>query len=115
MESILTETKKIVGMAEEYTAFDVDMILFINSALSTAELAGAGLTTKISISSKEDTWEELGLDENNLSMLKNYVYLKAKLMFDPPQTSFAIEAIERQIEGFEYKMRTNAELKAATS
>jgi len=115
VESILTETKKIVGLADEYTAFDVDMILFINAALSTAEQAGAGLTAKISITDKNDSWASLGLDENNLALLKNYVYLKAKLMFDPPQTSFAIEAMERQIESLEYRMNVNSQMKAATS
>jgi hypothetical protein len=113
VESILQETKKVVGMAEDYTAFDVDMILFINAALSTAEQVGAGLTTVTSIQDAATEWDDLGLDLNNLSMLKNYVYLKAKLMFDPPATSFAIEAMERQIEGLEYRMRTNTELKAA--
>lgn len=115
MDSILTETKKVVGIAEEYTAFDVDMILFINNALSTAEQAGAGLTTVMSIEDKATTWADLGLDSKNLPLLKNYVYLKAKLMFDPPPTSFAIAAMEKQIEEQEYRMRTNTELKAGTS
>lgn len=115
MDSILTETKKVIGLAEDYTAFDVDLILFINAALSTAEQAGAGLTDVISIENAETTWEELDLDTKNLSLLKNFVYLKAKLMFDPPPTSFAITAMETQIEEQAYRMRTNTELKAGTS
>lgn len=115
MESILTETKKIVGIAEEYTAFDVDMIMFINSALSAAEQAGVGLTTKISIIDKEDTWSSLGLPDNNLSLLKNFVYLKAKLQFDPPGTSFGIKALEDQIEEMAYRMNVNERMRQAAS
>jgi hypothetical protein len=114
-DSILTGTKKILGIAEDYTVFDYDIIIFINGALSTAEQAGAGLTTVFSIEDSTDTWESLGLDPQNLAMLKNYVYLKARLLFDPPPTSFAIEAMNKQIEEFEYRMNTNTIAKAGTT
>lgn len=102
--SILTSTKKVLGLAEDYTAFDEDVIQFINGALSTAEQAGAGLTTVFAIESASATWESLGLDDKNLAMLKNYVYLKARLLFDPPATSFALDAMKQQIQELEWRM-----------
>lgn len=110
MESILTGTKKILGVAESYTAFDHDITVFINSALSTAEQAGAGLLTVFAIEDATTEWADLGLTAKNLAMLKNYIYLKARMVFDPPPTSFAITAMEKQIEELEYRMRTNTEV-----
>lgn len=105
---ILTDTKKILGLAEDYNVFNTDIIIFINGALSTAEQAGVGL---VEIYSIDDTtvWDDLELDDKNLAMLKNYVYLKTRMMFDPPPTSYAIEAMNKQIEELEVRMRTRQE------
>ena len=102
--SILTSTKKVLGLAEDYTAFDEDVLQFINGALSTAEQAGAGLSDIFFISSADTTWDDLGLDPKNLQMLKNYVYLKARLLFDPPTTSFVLDAMKQQIQELEWRM-----------
>ncbi len=102
--SILTSTKKVLGLAEDYTVFDEDIIQFINGALSTAEQAGAGLTTIFSIEDNSVEWDSLGLDPKNLAMLKNYVYLKARMLFDPPGTSFALDAMKQQISELEWRM-----------
>jgi hypothetical protein len=102
--SILTSTKKVLGLAEDYTAFDEDIVQFINGALSTAEQAGAGLSTVFSIEDATTEWDSLGIDPRNLQMLKNYVYLKARLLFDPPATSFALDAMKQQIQELEWRM-----------
>lgn len=114
-ESILTSTKKILGIAEDYTAFDLDVITFINDALSVAEQAGAGTFAIYAISDASATWDQLGLSARNTALLKTYVYLKAKLAFDPPLTSFALDAMKQQIEEKEYRMRTNTEVQEATT
>ena len=111
-DSILTSTKKVLGLDEDYVVFDLDIITAINGALSTAEQAGAGLLDVFSITDKQTNWEDLGVEPKNLSMLKNYVYLKSRLLFDPPSTSFVIEAMNKQIEEMEYRMKLNTELKA---
>lgn len=113
-ESILTGTKKILGLAEDYTAFDHDITIFINDALSTAEQAGAGLAF-VSIEDATSVWADLGLTPKNLALLKNYVYLKVRMLFDTPPTSFAIDAMKAQIEEKEYRMRTNTEVEEATA
>lgn len=102
--SILTSTKKVLGLSAEYTAFDEDVIQFINGALSTAEQTGAGLTTVFAIEGDSEAWGDLDLDPKNLAMLKNYVYLKARFLFDPPGTSFALDAMKDQIQELEWRM-----------
>lgn len=107
--SILTSTKKVLGLSADYTAFDEDILQFINGALSTAEQAGVGLTTIFSIEDDVVSWEDLGLDPKNRSMLKNYVYLKARMLFDPPPTSFALDAMKEQIRELEWRMNVREE------
>lgn len=109
-DSILLSTKKILGLAEDYTVFDHDLVVFINGALSTAEQAGVGLISVLSIEDAATKWEDLELESKNLAMLKNYVFLKSKMLFDPPPTSFAIEAMNKQIEEFEWRMRARADV-----
>lgn len=111
-DSILTGTKKILGLAEANEAFDWDIIVFINGALSTAEQAGAGLIPGFSIQSKDDMWASLGLTPQNLALLKNYVFLKVKYLFDPPATSYTQEAMAKQIEEMETRMQINTNLEA---
>lgn len=103
-ESILTSTKKILGLSEEYTVFDDQIVTFINGALSTAEEIGVSLAITY-IEDKSATWEDLTLDRNVLSMLKNYIYLKSRMLFDPPGTSFVIDAMNQQIAELEWRMQ----------
>ena len=112
-ESILKSTKKILNLAPSYTAFDPDVITFINGALATAEQAGAGFTTTFAIDDDSTNWNDLGLSPRNTALLKNYVYLKVRLLFDPPGTSFALDAMKEQIAEMEYRLRTNRELEEA--
>jgi hypothetical protein len=107
MDSILNSTKKTMGIQPDYSAFDPDIIMHINSALAVLTQVGNGTPTMIV--DETTTWSALGLSNDDLSMVKNFVYLKARLGFDPPQTSFSIEAIERQIRELEFRLNVNRE------
>src|SRR5688572_11414831 len=96
--SILTSTKRVLNLAEDYTAFDEQILQFINGALSDAEQVGVVFTSLVFIEDKTTNWADLGVDALNLMRLKNYIYLKARQLFDPPSTSFALEAMDKQIE-----------------
>jgi hypothetical protein len=96
--SILTSTKKILGVSETYTAFDLDILTHINSVLSTLDQLGVGIFGGFSIEDDTSEWSELGLPQNQLGMVKTYIYLKVRLLFDPPSTSFHLESINKQIE-----------------
>jgi hypothetical protein len=103
--SILTSVKKSLGLDENYTAFDPDILMFINAALSTLNQLGVGPENGLQIEDKTTTWDALISTEVRLNFVPTYVFLKARLLFDPPATSFAIDAIKTQIT--EYEVRIN--------
>jgi hypothetical protein len=105
--SILNSIKKLFGPDAEYTHFDPDLILHINSVFSTLTQLGVGPKQGFSITGVSETWDDFfnGIpDVNSLSMVKSYVYLKVRLLFDPPASSAAIESINRQISEYEWRL-----------
>ena len=111
MESILTSIKKLLGIAEEYAHFDPDIITHINSAFFTLTQLGVGPSEGFSINDASTTWDEFLSKTNgkNLEAVKTYVYLKVKLLFDPPLTSSVTEAIKSQISEYEWRLNVEAE------
>lgn len=102
--SILTSTKKILGLDEAYEVFDPDIIIFINGAFSTLNQLGIGPDDGFTIEDKTSEWSELSLPEKWLSMVKEYVYLKTKRLFDPASTRYVIAAIDREITEYEWRL-----------
>lgn len=96
--SILTDTKKALGLAEDYTAFDPDIIMHINSVMSTLHQLGIGPPAGYAIINSGDTWDELIGDELRLNSVQSYMYLKVKMLFDPPSIGYVITAMEKMIE-----------------
>ena len=103
MESILTSIKKLLGIQEEYTNFDNDIIMHINSTFSTLTQLGVGPSNGFSIKDKSSTWNEF-ISDNRLECVKSYIYLKVKLLFDPPSTSAVMDSINRQINEYEWRI-----------
>lgn len=112
-ESILTSTKKILGIDENYTVFDLDIIIHINSVFSKLEQLGLGPVNGYMISDKTATWDAFTSDLR-LNMVKSYMYLSVRLLFDPPQTSYLIEALRKQVEEMEWRMNVTREATAWT-
>jgi len=108
-ESILTSTKKLLGIGESDTSFDTDIIMSINSAIMALQQLGVGETSGFYISSADDLWEDLLGDRTDLEAAKIYVYLKVRLMFDPPQNSFLVDSIKNQISELEFRINIQAE------
>lgn len=102
--SILSSTKKILGISSDYTAFDLDIVTHINSVFSTLDQLGIGPAGGFSIEAAESEWSELSLPQNQLGMVRTYVFLKARMLFDPPTTSFHIEAMNKQIQEIEWRL-----------
>jgi hypothetical protein len=109
-DSILTSVKKVLGLDEDYIAFDPDVTLFINSVLATLNQVGAGPVDGFQIEDKSSTWDELLGADPRLNNVKSYVYLKVRMLFDPPATSFAIAAIEAMAKELEFRIYTTAEV-----
>ncbi len=109
MESILTSIKKLLGITEEYEHFDADLIIDINSVLSTLTQIGVGPSEGFSITTKEETWEQFLPHDPRLNFVKSYVHLKVRLLFDPPLSSAVMEAINRQISELEWRIHIAAD------
>lgn len=103
-DRILTSVKKILNIDDAYTAFDLDIILHINTVFSTLQQLGIGPEDGFMIEDKTTTWTTyLGTDRRKQSV-KTYVYLCVRLLFDPPATSFHIESLERQKRELEWRL-----------
>lgn len=104
MESILTSIKKLLGIPEAYEQFDVDVIMHINSALFVLTQLGVGPSGGFSITDKTSKWTDFVSDLTKIESIKTYVYLKVRLVFDPPSSSAVIDAINRQISELEWRI-----------
>ncbi len=104
-ESILVSVKKLLGIEAGYTHFDSDIIMHINSVLSILTQMGIGPSDGFFIIGDSEKWGAF-VDEKPVlaSLVKSYVFLKVKLLFDPPLSSAAMEAINRQISEFEWRL-----------
>lgn len=103
--SILYSIKKLLGISEEYLAFDIDIISAINAAFFTLNQLGIGPEYPYTIDSAEPTWSDfLGDQEKFLGSITTYVFLKVKLMFDPPTNSFLVDSMQKQIQEYEWRL-----------
>jgi hypothetical protein len=108
-ESILNSTKKILGLDPEYTVFDQDIITHINTAFSTLTQLGIGPADGFAIVDDSAEWANFLELETKMDSVKTYVYLKVRQLFDPPQTSYLITAMERQIQELEWRLNSTRE------
>lgn len=103
-ESILTSIKKLLGIDAGYTHFDPDLVMHINSVFSILTQMGVGPPDGFFITGAEEEWPSFITDQSCLQLVKSYVYLKVRLLFDPPLSSAAIESINQQIKEFEFRL-----------
>lgn len=103
-ESILDTTKKILGISEDYDAFDLDVITHINSALSTLHQLGIGPEEGFMVTDSSEEWGDLLDGDNRLNSVKTYVFLRVRILFDPPSTSFVLTALQEQIKEVEWRL-----------
>lgn len=109
MESILTSIKKLLGITEDYVHFDSDLIMHINSVFSILTQLGVGPAKGFSIKSKKDVWTDFIADDARLELVKSYIHLKVKLLFDPPLSSAVIDATNQMINEFEWRLQVAAD------
>lgn len=110
MASILTTTKKILGLEELYTAFDLDVTTHVNTAFSVLSDLGVGPEEGFFIEDATAEWEDLTIPADQLNMVKTYIYLKVRFLFDPPGTSFLLEAMSNQIKELEWRLNMKREV-----
>lgn len=111
--NILVTIKKMLGMTPDYDAFDVDVTIALNSALTIVYQLGVGPKDRpYVIKTGEETWEDFFGDSDVIELVKGYLYLRARLLFDPPSTGVLHEAMERQIKEYEWRLNVQAETPA---
>lgn len=108
-DRILESVKKVLGLAPDYHAFDADIMMHINSAFSVLHQLGVGPDEPFMIEDETATWTEFLGTERGVNSVKSYVYLQVRLLFDPPATSFALGAMEKQIEELGWRISTYME------
>lgn len=103
-DSILNSVKKILGIAPDYDAFDTDVIVHINSVFSTLNQLGLGPDEGFMIEDDSAVWEDFLLNDMRLNSVKTYVYLRVRVLFDPPTTGFTLTALQEQIKELEWRL-----------
>lgn len=111
MDSILTSIKKLLGIAEEYTHFDADLIMHINSVFMILTQLGVGPNEGFSIDDDVAIWTDFVEADQGLDAVKSYVHLKVKLLFDPPSSSAVMESMNRLVNELEWRLNIQAESK----
>lgn len=109
MDSILTSIKKLLGITEEYEHFDQDIIMHINSVFMILQQIGIGPEEGFSISNKDTVWSDYISDSNKVEAVKSYVFLKVRMLFDPPASSVVMESMNRMASELEWRLNMAAE------
>ena len=106
-DSILTSVKKVLGIPSNYDHFDRDILLHLNTVMSILNQLGVGPEEGFIVEDDSTTWSDLfdgDIDTNKMMYVKSYVCLRVRLLFDPPTSSGAIDAMERQMRELEWRI-----------
>lgn len=109
MESILTSIKKLLGLTEEYEHFDPEIVMHINSVFMDLRQLGVGPEEGFFIEDETSVWTDFVSEIGKMESVKSYMYLRVRLLFDPPANSSLIESMNRQIAQFEWRLNVAAE------
>lgn len=104
MSIILDDVKKTIGGSTEDNSFDIDLIIYINSTLGILSQLGLDEADATPIITETTTWEDLLGSRRDLEIVKTYIILKVKKMFDPPGSAAAIESMNQLISEFEWRI-----------
>lgn len=107
-ESILNSVKKILNLPSDYDAFDLDVIMAINTAIANLTQIGVGPAEGFEIEDDTAQWVSLLGDDPRLNGAKNYIGLYVRLIFDPPANSFGIAAVEKQLQEMLWRLEVIA-------
>jgi hypothetical protein len=113
-ESILLSTKKALNIVANDTSFDPDIIMYVNGVFSTLNQLGIGPTYGFQIEDSDATWDAFLEGDLRLNDVKVYIYLRVRLLFDPPTTGFHTTAMQEQIKELEWRINTRREDEAWT-
>jgi hypothetical protein len=114
-ESVLDSEKKLLGLDADYDVFDDDLVIHINSIFGTLHQLGVGPDPQLTITDNTTTWGEYSTNSVEIMEVRTYVYLRLRLLFDPPSSGFVYSGIESQARELEWRLIVKAdEVKGAT-
>lgn len=112
--SILNSIKKVIGVSESDASFDVDILMHINSVFSTLNQIGIGPEEGFMIEDSTTTWDAFIGNDLRLNMVKTYIHLRVRMIFDQPGTSYAMDSMNKQIQEFEWRLNVQREAESWT-
>lgn len=107
--SILKSIKKLLGIPDDYSVFDLDVLTHINSAFSTLTQLGIGPAGGFMIEDDSAEWADFIASDSQYNAVKTYVALRVRQLFDPPATSYLISAFNDQIKELEWRLNVHRE------
>ena len=111
MDSILISLKKFLGIDAAYTIFDPDIMLHANTAFAILNQLGVGPEEGFMIESEDETWDSY-ISDYNFMMVKTFIYLKVKLLFDPPSNASLYESMNRQLDELTWRLELESNIHA---
>lgn len=109
LESILTSIKKMLGITERYTVFDADILMHINSVFATLTQLGVGPSEGFFIEDDDAIWSDFIPEGSKLEFVKSYMYLKVRMLFDPPLTSAVLDSMNKMASEYEWRLQVAAD------
>ena len=103
-ESILKTIKQLIGCPDDFEQFDLDLTIHINSAFATLTQLGVGPKEGYRITGPDNVWSEFEEDAQKSSLIKDYVYIKTRLLFDPPTSSALMDSLKEQLKEMEWRL-----------
>jgi hypothetical protein len=113
-DSILDSVKKVLNLASDYESFDQDIVMHINSVFSTINQLGVGPDAGYMIEDKEALWSDFLEGDLRLNNIRTYMYLRVRMLFDPPTIGYLVEAMKEQIKELEWRINAQRESVAWT-
>ncbi len=107
--SILTSTKKLLNLPEDYDEFDQVILMNINAVFSDLEQLGIGPPGGYMIEDESANWDDYLSNDYRLNNVKMLMYFKVRMAFDPPDTSYHINAIQEQIKELTFRINLTRE------
>lgn len=103
-ESILKTIKQLIGCPDDFEQFDLDLTIHINSAFAALTQLGVGPKEGYQITSPDNVWSEFEEDTKKSSLIKDYVYIKTRLLFDPPTSGSLMDSLKEQLKEMEWRL-----------
>lgn len=108
-DNIFSSIKELLGPTAADDVFDPEILMDLNGAIMILTQIGVG-NVGFTVKTKEETWSDLGINDEELALVKPYLFLKTKEIFDPPVSTVLSQKITQQINEYEWRLRTRVEI-----